>query len=301
MILLEYESAILRNLLERSLDEHEKLSGKYQFCDFDGVEFQLNFDKDKTITVQLKLPGSKQIMENGGEEYYQRLYGEMKSSPTAPYTHALKFKLDGMDAAKQKETITLAARLRANLMAAPLIWVAEQFSKKASFAPFEIPYRPTTQESFFITPSENGAVATFAIRFSDPGDRIIGGVFFQELKAARTKVNSAPGINFGFEVPQDLNSFKLPAAYKDAKTKDSFGFVSLILGPAQLSEAKRVQTGYNVPMFRNYLHYHIKCTKAFLHQRMRARTNLLLRELDAAKPQPKKVIKRTAQGKISTH
>jgi len=298
MILLEYESAILRNLLERSLDEHEKLSGKYQFCDFDGVEFQLSIDKEKFITVQVKLPGAKEIMENGGTEYYERLYGSIKTDPVEPYTHAIKFKLEGMEPAQQKETITLAARLRANLMAAPFIWVAEQFSNKASFAPFEIPYRPTTQESIYITPSENGAVATFSIRFSDPGDRIIGGVFFQELKAARTKVNSAPGINFGFEVPQDLQTFNLPPAYTET---NNFGFVSLILGPSQLSEAKRIQTGYNVPMFRNYLHYHIKCTKAFLHQRMRARTNLLLRELAAARPQPKKVVKRTAQGKIITH
>jgi len=295
MIFLEYESAILRNLLERSLDEHDKLSGKYHFCDFDGVEFELSIDKEKFITVQLKLPGAKEIMENGGDQYYDRLYGELKTDATAPYTHAIKFKLEGMEAAKQKETITLAARLRANLMAAPFIWVAEQFSNKASFAPFEIPYRPTSQESIYVTPSENGAVATFSIRFSDPGDRIIGGVFFQELKAARTKVNSAPGINFGFEVPKDLETFDLPPAYKETT---NFGFVSLILGPSQLSEAKRIQTGYNVPMFRNYLHYHIKCTKAFLHQRMRARTNLLLRELANAKPQPKKVIKRTAQGKI---
>jgi len=303
MILLEYESAILRNLLERSLDENEKLSGKYQFCDFDGVEFQINFEKDKSIIVKIKLPGSKEIMENGGEEYYKRLYGDYITDPAGSgddkvYTHAIKFTLQGLDAAKQKELITLAARLRANLVAAPFISVAEMFSKKESFAPFEIPYRPTTLESIFVTPSENGAVATFAIHFSDPGDRIIGGVFFQELKAARTKVNSAPGINFGFTVPKDLESFQVPAAYTEKAS--AYGFVSLVLGPNQLSEAKRVQMAYTVPMLRNYLHYHIKCTKAFLHQRMRARTNLLLRELDNARPQPKKVVKRTASGKTFT-
>jgi len=299
MILLEYESAILRNLLERSLDPNDKLSGKYQFCDFDGVEFQLNIDKEKIIKIQLKLPGAKEIMENGGEDYYNRVYAEYKTEPTAPYTHAIQFKLEGMEAPKQKEVITLAACLRANLMAAPFLYIAEQFCNKTTFAPFEIPYRPTTQESIYITPSENGAVATFSIRFSDPGDRIIGGVFFQELKAARVKVNSAPGINFGFEVPQDLQTFDLPRSYTE--TKD-YGFVSIVLGNPQLNERKRQQTGYIVPMFRDYIHYHIKCTKAFMHQRMRARTALLLRELDAAKPAPKKVIKRTATGKIiNTH
>ena len=329
MILLEYESAILRNLLERSLDENEKLSGTYQFCDFDGVEFQIIFDRPKeskeskeakskeptTIIVKIKLPGAKEIMENGGEEYYQRLYGEYIIDPKEGkgsedkgndkvYTHAIKFVLQGLEEKKQKELITLAARLRANLMAAPFIYVAEKYSKKESFAPFEIPYRPTTMESIFITPSDNGAIATFAIHFSDPGDRIIGQVFFQELKAARTKIPSAPGINFSFTVPKDLEAFTLPPAYKageDGQKEAAYGFVSLVLGQSQLSEPKRVQMAFNVPLFRNYLHYHIKCTKAFLHQRMRARTSLLLRELDNARPAPKKVIKRTAQGKIINH
>ena len=28
-----------------------------------------------------------------------------------------------------------------------------------------------------------------------------------------------------------------------------------------------------ISMLRNYLHYHLKCSKAYMHQRMRAKTN----------------------------
>jgi actin related protein 2/3 complex subunit 2 len=40
-------------------------------------------------------------------------------------------------------------------------------------------------------------------------------------------------------------------------------------------------------MLRNYLHYHLKCSKAYMHQRMRAKTNDFLKVLNRAKPEQK--------------
>ncbi len=40
-------------------------------------------------------------------------------------------------------------------------------------------------------------------------------------------------------------------------------------------------------MLRNYLHYHLKCSKAYMHQRMREKTNEFLKVLNRAKPEPK--------------
>ncbi len=38
---------------------------------------------------------------------------------------------------------------------------------------------------------------------------------------------------------------------------------------------------------RNYLHYHIKCSKAYIHSRMRAKTADFLKVLNRAKPETK--------------
>ena len=38
-------------------------------------------------------------------------------------------------------------------------------------------------------------------------------------------------------------------------------------------------------MLRDYLHYHLKCTKAALHNRMRAKTADFLKMLNRAKPE----------------
>ena len=45
--------------------------------------------------------------------------------------------------------------------------------------------------------------------------------------------------------------------------------------------------------FRDYLHYHIKCSKAYLHSRMRVRTSALLKVLNRARPEIKVTEKKT--------
>lgn len=47
-----------------------------------------------------------------------------------------------------------------------------------------------------------------------------------------------------------------------------------------LSTISRIQ------LFRDYLHYHIKCSKAYMHSRMRYRVAEFLKILNRAKPEP---------------
>jgi len=61
-------------------------------------------------------------------------------------------------------------------------------------------------------------------------------------------------------------------------------FVSFVLHPAHM--AKRANTISHIQIFRNYLHYHIKCSKAYMHTRMRTRVRELLKVLNRAKVEP---------------
>ena len=298
MIILEFESAILRNLLERSLMPHEKISGEYFFCDFDGVRFRLQYDKKTNdIEVDMFIACTPELNEYGAKEAFEQHYGKYKIQPKAKgdikYTHAIQFNLKSMNEAQQKEMITLASRMKAYVLGAPIIFVAKLVTSKSNFAPFEIPFRKSTMESFFMTPTSQGAACTFSIRFSDPGDKIIAGVFFQELAAARTRVKNAPIVTYSNDPPADLGSFKLPT-----KDKKMYAYVTLSLQTAQLSDRKKEDISFYLPMFRDYLHYHIKCAKAFMHQKMRARTASMLKILDAAKPEPKQKVRRTITGKV---
>lgn len=307
MIILEYESSILRSLLERSLDKNEVISGNYSFCDLDGVKFFLHVNKpkhgsdgDTEIEVHMYISCAEELNEYGAQEVFDKYYKDYQIAPAnndnVQYSYAIKFNLAAMASDEErKRMITLAARLKAYILGAPIIYVAEQVSNKSNFQPFEIPYRKSTCESYFITPTAQGAACTFSIRFSDPGDKVIAGVFFQELAAARTRVKNAPVVTYSNDPPADLDAFSLPSKSGD---KDMYAYVTLSLQTAQLSEKRREDISFYIPMFRDYVHYHIKCAKAFLHQKMRARTNMMLRILDAAKPEPKQKVRRTITGKI---
>jgi actin related protein 2/3 complex subunit 2 len=309
MIILEVESAILRNLLERSLDPNETLSGEYIFCDFDGVRYRVNFlmvghGKEKRpggVTVEIAIGCWEQLKEFGAQETFDKLYGQYAVPATAEkgvtWTLGIKFDLQPLGEAERKALITLACRLKVNLLGAPILWVADQIANKSNFAPFEVPYRAATGESYFVTPTDQGASVTFRIRFNDPGDKVIGGVFFQELggDVVRRKYPGVPVVKYSETVTGDLASFEAPGG--DPKL---YGYVTIVLQARQLSAAKKTETADLVPMFRNYVHYHIKCAKAFLHQKMRARTADLLAKLAQATPEPKVKVIRGASGKVLT-
>lgn len=48
----------------------------------------------------------------------------------------------------------------------------------------------------------------------------------------------------------------------------------------------RDKTINNIQTFRNYLMYHIKCAKGYMHDRMRKRVDSLLQVLNRAKAEP---------------
>lgn len=316
MILLEYQCAIIRRILQRSLDENEHMSEEYKCNDFDGVRYKLSHPpappkkKQKDMTpeeiqehrhreitwiINMYMECYQAIAEYGAEDHFRAVYGDMVTEPEPGYTLAIVVDLYACPEEKREELITLASCFKANVMAGPFRWVQQKFNAHENFSSFEIPYRPRTNESIYITPSDNGAIATFSIRFSDPGDRIIGGVFFTELLAARVKIQSAPVIKFSPTPPGELDGFNIPDEYRNEKM---FAFVSIDLLAPQLSDRKIQEVSYQVPLFRDYLHYHIKCSKAFLHLKMRSRSALMLQILDKAKPEPKEKKMRTVSGKV---
>jgi actin related protein 2/3 complex subunit 2 len=57
----------------------------------------------------------------------------------------------------------------------------------------------------------------------------------------------------------------------------------------------REETISRIQIFRDYLHYHIKCSKAYMHTRMRARVRDFLKVLNRAKPEVVNAEKKTAR------
>jgi len=114
----------------------------------------------------------------------------------------------------------------------------------------------------------------------------------KELSDVRKQISSAPPVLFSLrEPPLEL------AQVEGVSRADNQCFVSFVLAPGAAGSARREQTVDNIMLFRNYLMYHIKCSKAYMHTRMRARTEVLLQVLNRAKMKEKSSEKKTMTGR----
>ncbi|KER22462.1 hypothetical protein T265_09441 [Opisthorchis viverrini] len=117
----------------------------------------------------------------------------------------------------------------------------------------------------------------FSTMFKDPDDMLIGKVFMQEFTEARRRLDRAPQVLYSHRVP--------PAELQgtNAVVSDSVAYITFVLFPRHISsEASRQKSIDLIHTLRNYLHYHIKCSKAYIQMRMRAKTSEFLKVINRA-------------------
>lgn len=139
-------------------------------------------------------------------------------------------------------------------------------------------------ESIYIKPSFDRVTVIFSTTFQDETDKIFGKVFLQEFVDARKRsVQTAPQVLYSHqEPPLDIQSVVKPSTGND----DNKGYVTFVLFPRHLVKGDRRENCIShIQFFRNYFHYHIKCSKAYMHSRMRFRVKEFLKILNRAKPE----------------
>ena len=109
---------------------------------------------------------------------------------------------------------------------------------------------------------------------------LIISVFLQEFREGRRGNANAPQVLFTRDPPAGIEA-------EGALTGENVGYITFVLFPRHTSKQVRDNTINLIHLFRNYLHYHIKCSKAYIHSRMRAKTADFLKVLNRAKPETK--------------
>jgi len=183
-------------------------------------------------------------------------------------------------------------------MMSPFVKSMNSFIKKEKFETIIFPYR--TEESIYINLIDGSINVIFSIKFDDPDDITIAKVLLTEFKDARRdkQLGNAPSVSFYQGVkPLELKDIKTVEGDSKEALLD-YGFVALALRESHCVEKDRLNTINLLLQFRNYLHYHLKCSKAYMHMRMRERVVLLLQALDDAKDKTGiEVKKKTFSGK----
>lgn len=143
------------------------------------------------------------------------------------------------------------------------------------------------EEAIYVKASHDRVTVIFSTIFREETDRVFGKVFIQEFVDARRRaIQNAPQVLFRNDPPLELQS--VPGIRNTGSEKIgyvTFGMcttlssqhaevmlTSTVLFPRHLTPQRMPEVISHIQTFRDYFHYHIKASKAYIHSRMRKRT-----------------------------
>lgn len=291
MLLISFENTLLQSILTERLlaDPPPPPSSIDQIAsDFDGVTFHISTPQSKTqILVSLQVKCYRELVSYGAEEVLQREYGSFITQPEAGYDFSILIDLENLPSSREEkeELVRRVALLKRNVMAAPFEKAFDQFDQLSEEAAkytsesapqgvaeggdvMAIHYRE--EEAFYIKASHDRVTVIFSTLFKDEVDRIFGKVFLQEFVDARRRaIQNAPQVLFRSDPPLELQGMR---GVGKTGEKGEIGFITFVLFPRHLKKARRAENISHIQTFRDYFHYHIKASKAYIHSRMRRRT-----------------------------
>jgi actin related protein 2/3 complex subunit 2 len=316
MLLLQYHNLLLKSVLtERLLEDASPASIDQIVSDFDNVTFHISTPESKSkLLVSMYIKCFNDLVQYGANETLARQYGEYLINPPEPgYNISLVLDLEkiaGLELEQRQDLIDKISLLKRNTLAAPFEKAFKRFDELAEdaqkksldlYVPEEssservmaIHYRD--EESIFVKPSHDRVTVIFSTIFKDETDRIFGKVFLQEFVDARKRaIQNAPQVLYSHKEPP-LEIRSLPGL----KVSEDIGYVTFVLFPRHLAPQRRENCISHIQIFRDYFHYHIKCSKAYMHSRMRFRVSEFLKVLNRAKPEiaEKEKERKTASGR----
>eukprot|EP00771_Trimastix_marina_P003691 gnl/Trimastix_PCT/503.p1 GENE.gnl/Trimastix_PCT/503~~gnl/Trimastix_PCT/503.p1 ORF type:complete len:319 (-),score=71.53 gnl/Trimastix_PCT/503:127-1083(-) len=247
-----------------------------KFADFDGAVHTVSTQDPSIITVALTLSSLPALLPLGTEEFLREEYGALIESIQRD---TVKLRVNVSDLpCPQDELIEKVASLKCNVISGPIRKVAAACAKNEAVDAIEVPYR--SDECFWILPKQGAFSVCYGIRFTEELDLPLARVFMQEFQDAKRHIarSTVPNSSFTTNVPGGLAPFRVPTDYH--------GFVEIAVTARHYSTPELAKNLFGqLSLFRGYLHYHIKCTKAYIHQRMRNTFRALYQTLNRARPE----------------
>jgi len=240
---------------------------------------------------------AKELRSMGSKEYLEKQFPGQETSPDQDYSVAVEFDCDRLtDPGAFLERVSL---LKRHMMCGPMhrAFTALLAKKSEGMPVMRIDYRKG--ESMFVCATATKVVVIFLVDFGDVTDKALAKVFLQEFMEAKRTVTNAPPVSyFPREPPAELAGI----ASSLRSGSDTAGFISFALEERHIQGERLENSMTLLAGFRNYLHYHIKGSKTYLHMRMRKRVAGWLQVLNRAIPERAEADKekKTISGKTFT-
>ncbi|KAK4131741.1 P34-Arc-domain-containing protein [Trichocladium antarcticum] len=313
MLLLDYQNVLIQSVLtERFAADASPVSIDQTVSDFDGVTFHISTPETRTqIMVSLQIRCYQDLVRYGAEEVLNREYGPYVVAPEPGYDFSILVDLENLPATPEErgELVNQIALLKRNAMAAPFEQAyQEHYHLKAEASKFTSEEAPQgmreggavkvvqyrEEEAIYVKASHDRVTVIFSTVFREETDRVFGKVFIQEFVDARRRaIQNAPQVLFRNDPPLELHG--VPGV-KNTGTGE-IGYVTFVLFPRHLTPQRMPDVISHIQTFRDYFHYHIKASKAYIHSRMRRRTADFLQVLRRARPDHEEKERKTASGR----
>ncbi|KAF2756671.1 actin-related protein-like protein 2/3 complex subunit 2 [Pseudovirgaria hyperparasitica] len=312
MLLLDYQNVLIESLLKDRFAGAAPINIDQIVSDFDNVTFHISTPETKTkILISIRVKCFPELVQYGAQAVLEREYGPYIVSPESGYDFSVQVDLEALPESQEEkdDLIRRISLLKRNAMAAPFEQAFDEFKalqEEASKYTSEqapqgvqeggevraIHYREA--EAIFVKASHDRVTVIFSTIFSDETDRIFGKVFLQEFVDARRRaIQNAPQVLFRNDPPLELQG--VPGI--DASGSAKIGYITFVLFPRHLADQRREDVISHIQTFRDYFHYHIKASKAYIHSRMRRRTADFLQVLRRARPEAEEKERKTASGR----
>ncbi|TDH68286.1 hypothetical protein CCR75_003225 [Bremia lactucae] len=284
MLFLESENKIIKEVLTGRLGEKAPRPVQpleIRLCDFDDVQYDMSI-ADNILTISMAYPPYTTLEGLGAKQMFAVTYPEFQIvAPKTGFDLSLQVNVDVITPTNAVSFIERLSVIKRNILAAPFeqCFAALQSGNASTLGAVQIPFR--RNETVYVLPQADRIVIVYSVCFDDKTDQAIARVFLQEFVDTRRTVNNAPPVAFGRDPPLELRG-----APGLCQSPDLVGYLSLAIFPTHVDTAeKRIKAATLVQGLRNYLHYHIKASKTYLHIRMRKRVDLLLQVLNRARPE----------------
>jgi len=300
MILLESHNYIIQTTLAEKCIKPSALD--VQFVDFDDVRFHMSTPERKTsLLLSMSIRCWDELVRYGVDIILKREYGGLvRAEPEAEYNVSLEIDLEQVppEGEERDAYIKSIALLKRNALAAPFeqaFTAQKQLESTGSGQGELMALHYRDEEVIYVQASPDRVTVIFSTMFREETDRIFGKVFLQEFVDARRlpTIQSAPQVLYTTREPP-LEIRHLPGL----TDSDDVGYVTFVLFPRHFTNpAVASSTISHIQLFRDYLHYHIKCSKAYMHSRMRHRVSEFQKVLNRAKTEVAVVDRKTATGR----
>jgi len=278
MILLESHNRILEETLKQRIESPKREAVDITLADFDGVTYHVTTHPQQRniLTISIQWRCISEMKPHGVEGRLRQIYGPLLVQTEPGYDFSLQIDLDNIAADKKESLPKTISFFKRNVVSAPFVKLFDAATGKGACPSITINYRDN--EAMYLRQEQDRAVVFFSINFRDSDDVVLSKVFLQEFANARKTISNAPAVTYSQkEAPLELKGTP------GLREGEDQGFVTFVLFGNHIQETRRQHTIDMIHLFRDYLHYHIKCSKAYMHTRMRLRTEALLQVLNRAK------------------